>query len=146
MNKVDQAVNMFEEGYSCSQAICSTYGEQFGLDRDVALKITSGFGGGIARRGEICGAVSGAIIVIGLKYGLTDADDKEAKEKTYEMIKLFIQKFEDSNESIVCKDLLGYNINTPEGLEYVNEKGLTKIICPNLVKNAAEILETIIEK
>ncbi|UCH88361.1 MAG: C_GCAxxG_C_C family protein [Thermoplasmata archaeon] len=145
MSKVEDALKLFDEGFSCSQAICAVYGKQFGLERETAFKIAGAFGGGMGRMGETCGAVTGAFMVIGLKYGMTDVNDKDAKERTIEAVNEFVNKFNERNGSIVCKKLLGYDLSTPEGRKEVSEKGLTKKICPQFIKDAAEILEQILE-
>jgi C_GCAxxG_C_C family probable redox protein len=144
MIKVEDAVLAFIEGFSCSQAVLSTYGPDFGLDRELALKLATPFGGGMARMGETCGAVTGAFMVIGLKYGLTDPEKKEDKERTYEKINEFVEKFNERNKSIVCKDLLGHDLSTQEGREIVEDKALTIQKCPEFVKDAAEILEEVL--
>jgi C_GCAxxG_C_C family probable redox protein len=82
MTKADEAVALFQQGFTCSQAVLSVFAKDFGLDRDTALRISQGFGAGIARTDGICGALSGAIMVIGLRYGGISADDNAAKEKT----------------------------------------------------------------
>ena len=140
MGKDEDAVLMFKEGYSCSQTMLSTYGQEFGIDKATALKISAPFGGGMARMGETCGAVTGAFMVIGLKY----ANGKDSKDKVYSIVKKFVDEFKIRNKSIVCKELLGYAISTPEGMKSVKEKKLIDAICPKLVKDAAEILEEIL--
>ncbi|MCX5693871.1 MAG: C-GCAxxG-C-C family protein [Candidatus Omnitrophica bacterium] len=139
-NRVEMAVCCFKEGLSCSQAILSTYGQVLGIDKVTALKISAPFGGGMARMGETCGAVTGAFMVIGLKYAVS----KEEKEKLYGLINKFAEKFKSKNGSILCKELLGYNIGTAEGMKAVREKGLIDTLCPKLVRDAAEILEEIL--
>ncbi|MFX0163142.1 MAG: C-GCAxxG-C-C family protein [Candidatus Hodarchaeota archaeon] len=141
MSRVEQAVSCFKEGFSCSQALLSTYGVEFGLDRETALKVSGAFGGGMGRMGETCGAVTGAFMVIGLKYGNTRVDDRQAKEKTYSLVKEFVDKFKSRNGSIVCRELLGCDISTPEGMEIAKEKNLFATLCPKLVSDAAEIIE-----
>ena len=140
MSKAEDAVLMFKEGFSCSQAILSTYGQELGIDKATALKISAPFGGGMARMGETCGAVTGAFMVIGLKY----AKDKESKEKLYGLVNKFAEKFKSKNGSILCKELLGCNIGTPEGMKVVKEEGFIDTLCPKLVKDVAEILEDIL--
>ncbi|HOW43169.1 MAG TPA: C-GCAxxG-C-C family protein [Candidatus Omnitrophota bacterium] len=140
MKKVDDAVFCFKEGFSCSQAILSAYGKELGIDNKTALKIASAFGGGMARMGETCGAVTGAFMVIGLKYAV----DKNSKDKVYAVVKEFVDGFKARNRSIVCKELLGYDMSTPEGMNAIKEKKLVGTICPKLVKDAAEILEQIL--
>ena len=139
--KVHNAVCLFGQGCNCSQAILATYGEQFGLNHETALKIASGFGGGMGRMAETCGAVTGAFMVIGLKYGPCGAGEKEAKEYTYKLVREFAEKFKSRNGSIICKELLSCDISTPEGAKIAREKGLFSSICPRMVQDAAEIIE-----
>jgi len=139
-DRVKKTVSCFQEGFSCSQAILSTYGQELGMDRATALKVSTPFGGGMARMGEVCGAVTGAFMAIGLAYAV----DKGSKEKTYEAVNKFVEKFKSRNGSISCRELLGYNIGTPDGMKAVKEKGLITTLCPKLVSDAAEILEEIL--
>ena len=145
MNKVDCAVSCFEEGFSCSQAVFSTYGPQLGLDRERALKIAGTFGGGMGRMGETCGAVTGAFMVIGLKYGNSKVEDNPSKEKAYSLVREFVDRFQSRNGTIVCRELLGCELSTPEARELAQEKNLFATICPKLVQDAAEIIEKILE-
>ncbi|KAF5421459.1 MAG: putative redox-active protein [Candidatus Methanomarinus sp.] len=145
MNKIECAVSCFKEGFSCSQALLSTYGPQFDLNREMALKVSGAFGGGIGHMGETCGAVTGVIMVIGLKYGKTRAEDEQIEEKAYSLIQEFVDKFNSRNGSIICRELLGYDISTPEGMKLAKEKNLFITICPKLVQDAAEIIEQILE-
>ena len=145
MNKIDEAVKCFKDGYNCSQAVFSTYCEQFGLDRDTALKISCPFGGGMARMGGTCGAVTGAFMVIGLKEGKHLPDDNEAKETTYRHVREFTEKFEEIYGSIQCKDILNCDINTENGRKFASEHGLFENICPGFVCDAARILEDVLE-
>lgn len=139
------AVSIFKEGFNCSQAILSAYAEQLGLDRELSLKISGAFGGGMGRMGEICGAVTGAFMVIGLKYAKTRAEDEEKKEKTYRLVKEFVSRFKNRNGSIVCRELLGFDISTPEGMEQIKERNLFSVLCPKFVQDSAEILEEILK-
>jgi len=122
----------------------STYGIQYGLDHDTALKLATGFGGGMARFGRTCGAVSGAFMVIGLKYGMGINDNIEVKEKTYQVIRKFSDRFQEINGSVICRELLGCDINTPEGIDYYNQNEFFEKKCLKYVKNAAEVLEEIL--
>ncbi len=145
MNRVERAVSCFKEGFSCSQAMLSSYGPQLGLNHELALKVSGAFGGGMARMGETCGAVTGAFMVIGLKYGKTKFEDEQAKEKTYSLVKEFVDRFKSRNGSIVCRELLGCDISTPEGRDLAKEKNLFATLCPKFVQDAAEIIEQILE-
>lgn len=141
MNRAEQAVSCFKSGFNCSQAILSTYGEQFGLDREIALRLAAGFGGGMGRMAGICGAVTGAFMVLGLRYGPVEAADQEARETTYERVREFARRFEARNGTTVCRDLIRCDIDTPEGLATAREQKLFSSVCPKFVHDVAEILE-----
>lgn len=143
MNKKERAINCFKEGFSCSQAVFSTHAVEGGLNRETVLKISDAFGTGMAL-GSICGAVTGAMMVIGLKYGRTKPDDEEAKLKTRSLIREFVKEFETRNDSIECKKLLGYDITIPEEMAIAEEKGLFDTFCPKLIENAMDILEKLL--
>jgi C_GCAxxG_C_C family probable redox protein len=145
MSRIEEALSRFKENFSCAQSIFSTYAPHYGLDLDKALKISTGFGGGIARNGGICGAVTGSYMVIGLKYGMGVSKEAEAKEKTYQVINEFFNKFQKENGSVICKEILGCNINTAEGMDYFNQNDLLEKKCVHCVKNAAEILEELLQ-
>ena len=140
MSRVEQAVERFKDGFNCSQAVLGSYSELFGLDCERAFKVATGFGGGMHIGGE-CGAVTGAFMVLGLKYGNTAAEDEQAKAKTYEKAIEFSDRFKARNGSVVCKELLGCDISTPEGMKKAQEDGLFDSVCPKMVRQAAEILE-----
>lgn len=116
------------------------YCEQFGLDRETAYKISSGFSGGM-HLDQACGAVTGAFMVIGLKFGRTNADDNEAKMKTIKTTNEFAEKFKARHGSIDCTELIGCNVSTLEGYEEAVKKDLFREVCPDFVKSATEILE-----
>ncbi|UCF07679.1 MAG: C_GCAxxG_C_C family protein [Thermoplasmata archaeon] len=139
--KTEEAAGYFKDDYNCCQAIVMTYGPDFGLSKDIGMRLGTGFGGGIARHGEVCGAATGAIIVLGLKYGMTGESDDNAREETYEQVGEFINKFKILNGSIRCRDLLNCNISTLEGRQIAKERDLFNTLCPRFVKDAAEILE-----
>ena len=140
MGRVEQALACFEKGFLCSQAVFSIYCEEFGLERELAVKLTEGFGGGMGRMGETCGAVTGAFMVIGLKYGRTTVKDTQAHEKTNSLINEFVIKFKCRNRSILCKELIDCDISTPEGLTRARKKNLFTTVCPKYVQDAAEII------
>lgn len=143
MNKKDWAVELFSNGFNCSQTVLSVFSEEVGLDENTGRKISCGFGSGM-RQGEACGAVTGAIMILGLKYGQYRADDKKSKELTYEKVMEFNRKFKDINGSIICRDLLGCDLGTEEGMREATENGLFIKICPKMIKEAIDILEKMI--
>ena len=137
-NRIDDAVKMFDEGFVCSQAVFAAFADENGLEKKFALKIANAFGGGISRNQEICGAVSGAIMLISLKHGKTESGDSASHEKTYELVNQFIDKFTEKNGSINCFDLLKCKL--PEA----REKGLFSTLCRNYVRDAAEIADELL--
>ncbi len=143
MSNADKAKAIYLGGFSCAPAVLAAYCEQFGLKQGTALKLSTGFGGGM-HLGQTCGAVTGAIMVIGLKYGKMKADDNKAKEKTFEVVKRFANKFKARYGSIECKSLLRCDISTPEGLKEATDKKLFTTICPEYVCTAAEILDEVL--
>ena len=144
MNNSEKAVSTFYQGFCCSQAILSSFGEELDLDRTLALKLADSFCGGMGRKGLACGAVTGAFMVIGLKHGRTSANDLVAKEKTIRVVGEFVDIFEERNNAIVCKELLGWDISTVEGYQRAKEHDLFKTLCPKFVADAAEILEEVL--
>jgi len=145
MNKIQQAQSLFSDGYLCSQSILLTYAPLFGLEPDTAAKIGAPFGGGIARRGDTCGAVNGAFMILGLKYGHATADDQESKEKAYRKVEEFIVEFQKRNGSILCNELLDCDISTPQGLLSAYDQHLFSTRCPRFIADTVEILDQLIE-
>ena len=138
MNRIDDAVKLFEQGYVCSQAVFAVFCEDFGISKSDALKIGACFGSGM-RKGEVCGACTGALMVLGLKYG-------ESKEKSDKVCERFLEEFESENGSYICNDLLGCDISTPEGVKSAVENNLFKEFCPKMVESASKIVKEIINE
>ncbi|MBN1817603.1 MAG: C_GCAxxG_C_C family protein [Sedimentisphaerales bacterium] len=141
----DRAVALFGKGYNCSQAVLGAFAEQLGMDCRSALKIASGFGGGIGRMGDTCGALTGAYLVLGLAFGTEDASDKTTKEKVYDLVFRTAERFTERNGTTTCKDLLGFVIRSPEGNNAVRQPGAFDK-CPGYVRDAAEIVEEILNE
>jgi len=138
------AVETFRSGFSCSQAVFAAFAEELGLDREKALRIAQPFGGGIARTGSMCGAVSGAILAIGLKYGRSRLEDEAAREKTYALVREFMERFGERRGSLLCRELIGVDLSAPGGHAEAERRGVFEEICSRLVAEAAEILEAIL--
>lgn len=136
MNSIEEAVQLFGQGYMCSQAVFAAFSEDFDLPKEQALKIGACFGSGM-RRGEVCGACTGALMALGLKYG-------EDKAKSNEVCERFLDEFENENGSIICNELLGCDIRTEDGVEYARENNLFSEFCPKMVESAAKILNEMI--
>jgi C_GCAxxG_C_C family probable redox protein len=141
MSRADCAISTFRQGFSCSQAVAAAFAEDYGLDKETALRLSQAFGGGIARRADWCGAVTGAFLVIGLKHGRTRAEDAAARDKTYALVQEFIARFTRRHGAVKCKDLLGVDLGTPEGQKKIDELKLHQTKCEDLVRDAAALLE-----
>jgi len=128
------------QGFNCSQAVFSTLAEPLGFDRSLALKIASPFGGGIGRTGETCGAVSGALMALGLQFGFSVADP-QAKESMYALTREFMRRFQERYGSVACKTLIGVDLSTPEGLQKAREQNVFKAKCSQFIAGAVEIAE-----
>ncbi|MBN1294184.1 MAG: C_GCAxxG_C_C family protein [Candidatus Latescibacteria bacterium] len=145
MSKADDAVSMFNDGFSCSQSVFSTFAEDLGLDRDTALKIAAGFGGGMGRMGEVCGALSGAFMAIGLKYGSVEKGETDAKKQTYNLVHKAAEEFKSRHGCIHCNDLLGIDIGDYLQHQKAKMAGLFSTKCPNFVSDAADIVEKLMQ-
>ncbi len=142
MNHADLAEKLFREGYNCSQAVLLAFSDVTGLDDDTAAKIASSFGGGLGRMREVCGAVSGAAMVLGLAKGYSDPKDFEAKKAHYKLIQDFAKRFKEKNGSIICRDLLSGVRTVENGAPEARTDGYyKKRPCPLLVRDAAQLLE-----
>lgn len=137
MNRIDYAVQLFENGYRCSQAVFAAFSSDFGVSREDALKIGACFGSGM-RKGEVCGACTGALMALGLKYG-------SDKAKSDEICNRFLDEFEKVNGSYICRDLLNCDISTDEGVQFARENNLFNDFCPKMVESAAEIVERLLD-
>lgn len=138
----EAAVDTFSRSFNCSQAVFSPFAKQLGLDESTALKLASPFGGGIARRGEVCGAVTGALLALGLARG---ADTPAGKDQIYQLSQEFMRRFEAKHGTILCRELIGCDISTPDGSQEAADKKVFVTICPALVREAAEIAEALLE-
>jgi C_GCAxxG_C_C family probable redox protein len=142
--RADQAAETFRNGFNCAQAVLLAHADDLGLDRDIATKLAAGFGGGIGRMGRTCGAVTGAIMVLGLTHASTDPADTATKMRTYDLSAEFARRFAARNGSSVYAELLGCDISTPEGHQQARDRGLFTTLCPQLVHDAVTILEDLL--
>lgn len=139
MNDVDAAVELFRGGCACSQAILAVYGPRVGLDEDRAVRVAACFAGGM-RMAETCGAVTGGFMALGLACCTDSCRTIEGRRAAYDAVASFAEKFRRRHGSLVCRELLGCDISTPEGYRIAVEKGLFRTRCVELVHDAAELL------
>lgn len=140
MTHIEKAMEVFKDKVNCSQAVFAAFCEELGLTEEQALKVALCFSGG-ARKGEVCGAVSGALMVIGMKYSEDGKDTAQIKAKAYQKASEFMDKFKEANGSYICRELLGCDISVPEGMKVAVENNYFSTICPKMVESAVKILE-----
>jgi C_GCAxxG_C_C family probable redox protein len=140
--KSDLAAQKFSSGYNCSQSVLFSFCDELNLGKEEALKLACGFGAGMGRNQEVCGAVTGGIMVLGAKYGRGEKEDISATENIYPKVREFMNKFKKRQGHYICRHLLnGCELLTEEGQKYFHENDLKNIVCIPCVKSAVEILE-----
>jgi len=144
-SKVEKSANYFANGFNCSQSVLAAFASDLGLSEEMALKVATQFGGG-ARKGELCGAVSGALMVLGLKYGHYHYNAPEEKENAYRIAEDFMNRFIEKKGTVVCRELLGYDVSKPEDMLKIKELDLFKSTCPEMIKCATEIVEEMLQE
>ena len=144
MKRSENAVDYFRNRFNCSQAVFTVFGKDYGLSENDCLKVSCAFGGGMGRQQLTCGAVTGALMTLGLKYGKALNDPEEKKQKTYAVTREFFQRFTELNGSVNCKALLdGLDMNDPGDHKKIMERKLFDIKCEKYVADAVEIVETL---
>ncbi len=142
--RIELATASFFGGFNCAQSVCATFAEQFGLERKLALKVSGSFGGGIAGTGATCGAVTGALMVIGLKYGKCEPEDDAANQLCREKGEQFLARFTQKHSSLTCRELLGCDLSTEEGKQFHEASQGKEKKCKIFVADAVGILEEIL--
>lgn len=139
--RIDAAQELFSQGFACSQSVFAAFSDIYGMDKDIALKLSAGLGGGVGRMREVCGVVTGAALVLGLEYGTSDGQDSKAKAETYAKVREFADKFKLKEDTVICRELLGLleaeksHVPQERTKEYYADRP-----CMRLVKEGAEIL------
>lgn len=140
-NRTELAEKLFKEGYNCCQAVVLAYADCFELDKDTAVRLCAGFGGGMGRLREVCGAFSGAVLLAGMKMPF-NVEDYEAKKAVYQIVQDMAKDFKKINGSIVCRELLDLTkkADDPAPSQRTQEY-YKKRPCAEIVRTAAEIVE-----
>lgn len=144
MSRVDDAVSAFSGGLNCSQAVFSTYAAGMGLSKEMSVKVAVAFGGGMGHTGLTCGAVTGALMVIGLYCSKPGIELKEIKKEAYSKAGEFLRRFQGRHGSLACRTLISHDISTDEGMDEARKDGVFDSLCPGFVRTAAEILDDIL--
>jgi C_GCAxxG_C_C family probable redox protein len=141
----EKAVSFFKQSFNCSQAVFTAYRDEKMIDEKTALKLSTVFGAGVACTGDdLCGAVTGALMAISMKYGRASVEALGDKVKTYELGRGFMDEFSKRNGSCSCRDILGMDIGTPEGMKRAQEAKLFETKCLDMVKSSSQILDEIL--
>jgi C_GCAxxG_C_C family probable redox protein len=143
-DKVDKAINLFKSGYNCAQSVVVTFKDDLGFDENQALSISVGFGGGMGRLQEKCGAVTGAFMVIGMYTSQKYKDNISRKNHSYAMIQQFDQRFKSIHHSTQCNELLKCDLRSEEGHVYAVENQLFEKICQKCIADAVVIVEELV--
>ena len=149
MTKKDRALELFMEGFNCSQSVFTAFADRFGIDENTAKRISAGLGGGVGRQREVCGAVSGAVMVLGSISAAVDGDDAEGKKENYELVREFCDLFRERHGgTIICREMLKIMAEKKESStpDERNASYYASRPCAKAVYDAAEILEEMIEK
>jgi len=142
-NPSEIALARFRQNFNCAQSVLVAFAPQLGLDENQALRMASPFGGGVARRGQVCGAVTGALMALGLAQG---ADTPAGKEDAYRLGQELLQRFESRHGTILCRELLDCDISTPEGRQQARDKDAFTALCPLFVGDAVEVVQEMLSK
>jgi C_GCAxxG_C_C family probable redox protein len=146
MNRPERADQLHRQGANCAQSVACAFAEDLGADRALTVRMATGFGGGMGRTGATCGALTGAFMALGLAFGMKELGDQEAKERTYALVAEASRRFRERTGALACRDLLGVDLGTPEGLQAARDRNLFATQCAGYVKTAAESVEQMLRE
>ncbi|MBP1538452.1 MAG: C_GCAxxG_C_C family protein [Ruminococcus sp.] len=145
MKHTEIASELFSKRYYCSQAVLAAFADELGMTKEQALKVGACFGGGMCKA-EVCGACTGALMALGLKYGMYRDGDLDSKQRANSYTVRFLDEFARLNGSYICRELLGCDISTDEGKAYARAKGLFATECPKMIESAVLIAEKLLNE
>jgi C_GCAxxG_C_C family probable redox protein len=146
MNRPERADQLFQQGYNCAQSVACAFAEDLGADRGLTLRLSTGFGGGMGHTSGTCGALTGAVLALGIAFGMKDSTDQAAKQKTYALAAEAVRRFRERTGATACTDLLGFDLGIPEQLQTARDRDLFKTQCPGYVRTAAGIVEELLRE
>ena len=142
----EKAIRTFRSGLNCAQAVVTAYSEEMKFDNSLALSVSCGFGGGMGRLQETCGAVTGSFMVLGIFNCKKLTDNKERKEATYSMVQKFSQEFKQINGTTDCLELLKCDLRTEEGNRFAKENNLFGTVCEKCISDSLTIINKLIRQ
>ena len=145
MNKAKYSKDLFDKGYLCAQSVFAAFCEEHGVSKDLGLKLSNFLGFGFNFRGDYCGAVSGALMVLSLKYSSGQEYNELANEIFYNLSQEHIKRFTQKHGSCICKELLKADLSTEEGMTYLRENKVFDKKCPIFIEDSAQILSELIK-
>lgn len=145
MNKKEKAIEYFKDNLHCSQSVLAAFAKECGITEEQAFRLGSCFGSGM-RKGNVCGACTGALMVLGLMFGESHNGDTEERGRSNMLNDMMLDRFKQENGTFLCNELLGCDVTTAEGVRFARENGLFKDFCPKMVASAVDVLESIIEE
>jgi C_GCAxxG_C_C family probable redox protein len=143
-NKEEQAIVSFRSGLNCAQSMVTAYSDELNLDETMALSISCGFGGGMGRLQQTCGAVTGSYMILGVYTCKKISENSERKEQTYKLVRNFNEKFKQINGSTDCLSLLKCEIQTDEGHRYAKENNLFEKVCEKCISDSIRIIDSLV--
>ena len=143
MNRSEQATSLFLSGHNCAQSVLLSFAPQLHYSNELAEKIAAGFGGGMGKTQQTCGAVTGAIMVLGLLQGERVSNNEELKAESYRSVKEMIRRFTEEFGTTRCNELTGCDLNTSEGAAAFREQHIMENVCAGCVAKAVQIVESI---
>lgn len=145
MTKPEQAAEYMKRGFNCAQSVVKAFASEVDVDEIDAIQMAATFGGGMGRYGYVCGAVTGAALILGKQFGNTEPADIPAREKAYEAIGQLFQQFEKEHGTVMCKQLISVDMLNPEELKKARESGIFQTQCVGYVSTVARILEGLLD-
>ena len=142
----DEAVAMFLGGHNCAQSVLACCGKGRGISRETAIRVAQAFGGGIGKTGNLCGALTGGLMVIGTHCAAIDAADTAAKARAHKLAQAMMNEFARCNGSLLCRDLIGCDMRTSEGMQHFQKTDAMHKVCAKAVRTAVEIIETLLSE
>ena len=140
----DIAIQSFRSGMNCAQSVVTAYSDLLKFDPDLAAGLSCGFGGGMGRLQQTCGALTGAIMVLGIHNSRLYSDRVELKNRTYTQVREINEKFAQSQGATDCRSLLGCDLQTDEGMQFHKDTNQSKTICEKCIAASIEILDEIV--